>query len=93
MAFVNEYISEEEKNQYRLDALWERYSSDVKIKILNTSGPAEWAIDIQRESWLIYFAKVKDKGFEYRRQFFTKEHIFIFYFEGIEHEVRLMRER
>ena len=103
MAFVNERISEEDIKKYELEELWDSYRDDEQmrapsspkykesgaIKILDSKGAYDWAIDREKETWLIYFAWVKADSWEEMRQNYTDENIFIFYFEGEKFEVRL----
>jgi len=104
MAFKNERVTQEDVEKYELLELWEKYRDDEQmrvpsspkykasgaISILDSSGAYDWAIDRERENWLIYFARVKHKSWEEMRQSYTNERIFIFYFEGQKFEVRLI---
>jgi len=103
MAFVNERVAQEDIEKYELTELWDSYRDDegmyIKsdprykesgaIYILNDT-PYSFAIDRERESWLIYFAMVKHSSWEEKHQSYTDEHIFIFYFEKQKFEVRLI---
>jgi len=90
MAFVNERITEEDRKQYGLDEVWEKYREDESIKILSSS-PYEWTVNQSNDSRLIQFAQViaekLDHGYGY-----TNEHVFIFYFNKQFFEIRLLRE-
>jgi len=87
MAFVNERISEEDRKHYGLDEMWEKYKEDKSIRILGT--PYEWTVNKESNSKLIHFARViaeeYDHGYAY-----TREHWFLFYFQGEFFEVRLI---
>ncbi|WP_294872943.1 hypothetical protein [Sulfuricurvum sp. RIFCSPLOWO2_12_FULL_43_24] len=46
MAFVNEYISQEDKEKYGLDALWGKYHDASHQKLPNKK---DWTIDRERD--------------------------------------------
>ena len=93
MAFINERISDEDIEKYNLMALWDTYRADNSIKVLDDDKPYDFAIDRERENWLIYLARVKHEVWEPKRQNYTDEHIFIFYYENHPYEVRLIQKK
>jgi len=92
MAFINERIFDEDIEKYNLMALWDTYRVDNSIKVLDDDKPYDFAIDRERDNWLIYLARVKHERWEPKRQGYTDEHIFILYYENIFYEVRLIRK-
>ena len=50
-------------------------------------------LDREKDSWLIYLARVKHEAWEPKRQNYTNEHIFILYYENHPYEVRLIRNK
>ena len=93
MAFINVRITDEDIEKYNLMDLWDTYKADKTISVLNESKPYSFAIDRQSENWLIYLAMVKDESWEPKHQSYTKEHIFILYYENHSYEVRLIRKK
>ena len=93
MAFINERITDEDIKKYNLMDLWDKYKADDTISVLNESKPYSFAIDRQSENWLINLAIVKDESWEPKRQSYTGENIFIFYYTNKIYEVRLIKER
>jgi len=93
MAFVNERISDEDIKKYNLIDVWNRYKLDQNIKVLNSDKPYSFAIDREKNQWLIYLAMVKDESWEPKRQSYTEENIFLFYCDETMYEVRLINDR
>lgn len=93
MAFLNERISDEDIKKYTLMDVWNRYKLDEKIKVLNSDKPYDFAIDRENNQWLIYLARVKHERWEPKRQGYTDEHIFLFYYNSVIYEIRLIRKK
>jgi len=86
MAFINEYISEEDIEKYDLKKLiekYKRYNSSPRLDDI------EWTIDKENDIWLIFFGREHDPKMDHG---FTKEHIFILYYKGKYIEARLWGE-
>ena len=93
MAFINERIEDEDINKYNLMELWDKYKADETIKVLNSDKPYSFAIDREKDNWLIYIARVKHESWEPKHQSYTNEHIFILYYDNHPYEVRLLRKK
>jgi len=89
MAFVNERISEEDREKYNLDALWERYGKDSTIKVIGEAA-RQWTINRGTETFLIHSARVIAEWLEHGPSY-TKEHVFVLYSEKEFYEIRLIR--
>lgn len=84
MAFVNEYITEEDKEKYGLDTLWAKYHDVLHQKLPNKK---DWTIDRERESWLMKTALIPDDSiFDHA---YSSEQIWTLYCKGQSVEVRL----
>jgi len=93
MAFLNERISDEDIEKYTLMDVWNRYKLDEKIKVLNSDKPYSFAINRENNQWLIYLARVKHESWEPKHQSYTDEHIFLFYYNSVIYEIRLIRKK
>ena len=82
MAFVNEYISQEDIQKYSLNELWASYrSKDDKVP-----DGKEWVIDRDRECWLMDTARVRDYNTDHQN---TSEYIWTLHCKGTNIEVRI----
>lgn len=99
MGFVNEKVSQEDIEKYDLSAIWNKYISMEKNKIITYRASKKahsWVIDKENEIFLIHFAKFLDEKLpsdHERATYYTKENMFIFYFKNEFYEIRLMREK
>lgn len=84
MAFVNEYITEEDKEKYGLDLLWKKYDHSYKKNFPSKKG---WTIDREKEIWLMEMAGILDDSvFDHA---YSSEQIWTLYCQGQSVEVRL----
>ena len=86
MAFINEYISEEDIDTYSIEELikkYKRYTYSPNIDNI------DWTIDKEEDTWLIPFGREHDPDMDYG---YTREHIFVFHYKGQNIEVRLWLE-
>jgi len=86
MAFINEYISEEDIEKYQLKELiekYKRYNSSPDFDNIN------WTIDKEEDTWFIFFGREHDPDMDHG---FTREHIFILHYKGEDIEARLWLE-
>jgi len=86
MAFVNEYISDEDIERYHLKNLiekYKRYTYSPDIDNIN------WTIDKEEDIWLIFFGREHDPDMDHG---YTREHIFVLYYKGQLIEARLWLE-
>lgn len=83
MAFVNEYIAEEDKEKYGLDELWASYHDVLNKKLPNKKS---WTIDRGREIWLMETGKIPDIELDHA---YLPEQIWTLYSHGIRVEVRI----
>ena len=86
MAFVNEYISNENIEKYHLKDLivkYKRYTYSPDIDNIN------WTIDKEEDIWLILFGREHDLDMDHG---YTREHIFVLYYKGQLVEARLWLE-
>ena len=57
MAFVNEYVSEEDIKKYNINEIWLSHHPEYKRKGRTSSNsPYNWTIDREREVWLMRVA-------------------------------------
>ena len=92
MAFINERITDEDIEKYNLMELWNKYKADETVSVMGGDKPYDFAIDREKDNWLIYLAMVKDESWEPKRQNYTNEHIFILYYDNHPTEVRLIQQ-
>ena len=89
MAFINEYVSQEDIAKYGLDELFRKYrENDLKYTATvnpTIENPTNWTIDRDREIWLKRVASVADPNFEFPST--TREIIFILYYRTVNIEV------
>ena len=94
MAFVNEYVSQEDIEKYGLDKLFRKYrKNDLKYTATvdpTIKNPTDWTMDRERGIWLKKVANVADPDFEFPSP--TREAIFILYYRGTYIEARLWEE-
>jgi hypothetical protein len=84
MAFVNEYITEEDKEKYGLDTLWASYHNVLSQKLPNKK---DWTIDRERKIWLMQTALIPDDSiFDHA---YSSEQIWTLYYQGQSVEVRI----
>jgi len=86
MAFINEYISDEDVEKYNLKELidkYKRYTYSPRLDDIN------WTVDKENDIWLIYFGREHDPEMDHG---FTREHIFVLYYKGQLIEARLWLE-
>ena len=82
MAFVNEYISQEDIQKYSLNELWVSYSGNYD----RLPDEQEWVIDRDRECWLMDTARVRDYNTDHQN---TSEYIWTLHCKGTNIEVRI----
>ena len=77
MAFINEYISEEDRKKYNIDAINERF-------IVGGTNPRQWTIEKEKNTYLMCVARGREE--------FFSESTWIFFWEGnlIELEIKLV---
>ncbi len=92
MAFVNEWISQEDIEKYGLVALCAEYSKDDSkyTAVKNPKDEIDWTIDREREIWLIDMASAVNPDFKFPSP--TQETIFILHYQDDNVEVRLWWE-
>jgi hypothetical protein len=92
MAFVNEWISQEDIEKYGLVALFTEYSKDDSkyTAVKNPKDEIDWTVDRKREIWLIDMASAVSPDSKFPSP--TQETIFILHYEGNNVEVRLWWE-
>jgi len=83
VAFVNEYISQEDKEKYELDELWASYHDVSSQKLPHKKG---WTIDREREIWLLDTGRIPDIN---RDHAYLPERIWTFYYQGEKIEFRI----
>jgi len=86
MAFINEYISEEDIEKYDLKKLIEKYKRYTYSPDLDD---IDWTVDRENDIWFVFFGREHDPK---RDHGFTEEHIFVLYYKGHIIEVRLWLE-
>ena len=86
MAFINEYISEEDIEKYDLKKLIEKYKRYTYSPDIDD---IDWTIDRENDIWLIFFGREHDPEMDHG---FTREHIFVLYYKGHIIEARLWLE-
>ncbi|MBU0632589.1 hypothetical protein KKA17_08080 [bacterium] len=92
MAFVNEWISQEDIEKYGLVELCDSYRGD-DYKYVGVKEPrrkTDWTIDREREIWLMRIARVTNPNYDLPSP--TQETIFILHYLGVNIEVRLWWE-
>ena len=64
MAFVNEWVSKEDIEQYGLVDVCKKYQGDEwkYIGVKDPNDEIDWTIDKEREIWLIKIASVTNQG-------------------------------
>jgi hypothetical protein len=92
MAFVNEWISQEDIEKYGLIELCDSYRGD-EYKYIGVKEPrrkVDWTIDREREIWMIEMASVTNPDFHLPSP--SQETIFILHYQGKNVEVRLWED-
>ena len=84
MAFINEYISEENIEKYQINELMNSYSKYKDFP--KEFYPHRWTIDKERESWFMWVHDPADP-LDYTRA--TGESIFILHYKGENIEIVL----
>ena len=91
MAFVNEWILQEDIEKYELVELCEKYSKDdskfTAVKDPNSVRGIDWTIDKGKEIWLLSVASVTNPNYDLPSP--TQERVFILHYKGVNVEVRL----
>ena len=90
MAFVNEYISQEDITKYKFEGLAKKYSN-----LYNSSSfliKADWTVDKERESWLSWFRNETDNTPNAFDHATTRESVFILHYKGKNIEARVWLE-
>jgi hypothetical protein len=87
MAFINEYISEEDIEKYDLKKLIEKYKRYTYSPDLDNIN---WTIDKENDIWLVSFGREHDPEMDHG---FTREHIFVLHYKGHIIEARLWLEK
>jgi len=85
MAFINEYISDEDIEKYQIDALMNSYQGEGTFP--DKYYKHRWTIDKERGVWFIWVYDPKDPLEDYRRG--TGESIFILHMHGQNIEIVL----
>ncbi len=87
MAFINEWMSQEDIKKYRFKELAEKYvrllERDVFLRKPN------WTVDRERSVWLKWFRNETDIHIDHGR---TRESLFILHHKGVNIEARLWLE-
>jgi len=86
MAFINEYISDEDVEKYNLKELIDKYKRYTYSPRLDNIS---WTVDKENDIWLIWFGREHDPEMDHG---FTREHIFVLYYKGQLIEARLWLE-
>jgi len=92
MAFVNEWISQEDIEKYGLIELCDNYraNDDKYTAVKEPRRKVDWTIDRDRGIWLLSVASVTDPNFHLPSA--TQEKIFILHYQGKNIEVKLWRD-
>jgi len=88
MAFVNEYVSQEDIEKYGLDKLYKKYMEITRHKPTIKSD-LNWIIDRERESWFMKVGFYMDPEYDYRMP--TGELIYILHYKDNDIEVNIKR--
>ena len=96
MAFINEFVSEEDIEKYDLDALWNHYRTRDGMPELRLSGATKhyWTIDRSCDTWLYYMGVVRSQAPEFSRSGYpepTSERIFILHTNNDKFDFRLKK--
>ena len=87
MAFINEYISEEDIEKYQINELMNSYQGEGQFP--DEFYPHRWTIDKERESWFMWVDTPTDP-LDYTRS--TGERIFILHYKGENIEIVLRKD-
>lgn len=87
MAFVNEYMSQEDIEKYGFEALAKEYSNlyDSSSFLIDS----HWTVDKEKESWLCWFRNEPDPYIDHAT---TRENVFILHYKGANIEARVWLE-
>jgi hypothetical protein len=83
MAFVNEYVTEADKEKYHLDALWAKYHDVLHQKLPDKKS---WVIDREREMWLMDTGRIPHPDLDHA---YLSEMIWTLHYQGHNIEVRI----
>ncbi len=95
MTFVNEVISQEDIEKYELMKIYDKHHENKKVYEFKTVAKTfyDWVIDKENEIFLIHFGRFFADEQPDHGVLYTKENIFIFYYEKKFYEIILIRER
>lgn len=88
MAFVNEYVSQEEIEKFDLYGLKKKYDPHSTFKKEHMSF--YWVIDRDRKVWFKFVTSVKDPEYEHQ---YTHEKVFILHINDTNIEVRVWKAK
>ena len=84
MAFVNEYMSQEDVKKYGFEELVQQY-----VTFAGREGflrEPDWTVDEERENWLCWFCNESDPYMDHAT---TRESVFILHYKGRNIEARV----
>ncbi|RXI43663.1 hypothetical protein CRU99_06945 [Malaciobacter mytili] len=87
MEFINEYVSKENIEKYKLFELKEKYEEETLSEEDRTHYSLYWVINKQRDIWFKSITAVMDPTWDFRQG--TGEKIWILHYKGTNIEVRL----
>jgi len=87
MAFVNEWMNQEDIEKYGFEELTQKYVRSLEGDIFLRKP--HWTIDKERKSWLKWFRDETDPEIDHGR---TRESLFILHFKGMNIEARVWLE-
>ena len=95
MTFVNEVISQEDIEKYELMKIYDKHHKNKKVYEFKTVAKTfyDWVIDKENEIFLSHFGRFFADEQPDHGVLYTKENIFIFYYEKKFYEIILIRER
>lgn len=76
MAFVNEWVSDEDIKKYDLPSVWMKVTWDTPIQYV-------WTVDRERNTFLIPYASGREE--------FSNHHDFVLWWDGELHKARLIK--
>ncbi|RXI43664.1 hypothetical protein CRU99_06950 [Malaciobacter mytili] len=90
MEFINEYVSKENIEKYKLFELMEHYKEKSMSEKDREDYHLYWVINKQRDIWFHFITDVMDPDWDFRQG--TGEKIWILHYKGTNIEVRLFSE-
>lgn len=88
MAFVNEYVAEEDIDKFDLYGIYKKYKPYSMFK--KEELEYDWVIDREKDIWFKYIALMDDPNHEHQ---YTQENIFILHIHNTNIEVRIWKAK